>query len=234
MNKNVKFFIIFLLIIIIVIYIINNYFRIAIVGSGPVTEEEITEINKYNIIAVMNYNREFSNIDIPIKATHYFTRYSTRENSGKTRIVRDGGWFWGWDEKTDNFSVLKPETYDTIKYIILLTDTQHPSQKRDTFIDKVIKKYNNKKKVIELSDSGWHRKNSIYKFNNKKYKHDKGPTTGIVSINYMLEKYPLHTIHIYGMNSTKVNKEHDIKSEKEIIKECRRCKLHKTHKDTYH
>jgi hypothetical protein len=48
----------------------------------------------------------------------------------------------------------------------------------------------------------------------------------------MLDKYPLHNIHIYGMNSTKIGW-HDLKSEKKMVKKCYRCKLHKTHKDTY-
>ena len=48
----------------------------------------------------------------------------------------------------------------------------------------------------------------------------------------MLDKYPYHDIHIYGMNFAHKG-HHDGIVEKEMIKECRRCKLHKTYKDTY-
>jgi len=48
----------------------------------------------------------------------------------------------------------------------------------------------------------------------------------------MLEKYPLHNIHIYGMNSNRTDY-HDMKKEKEYINECDRCIIHKTWKNTY-
>ncbi len=207
MDKNVKFLIIFLLIIIIVIYIINNNFRIAVVGNGPLTEEEITDINKYNIIVIMNNNKSGGK-DIPIKATHLFLR-------------KGGGGYFGWDKIKKKLFV-KEETYKTLKHIILINNS---SIKEDII-------NNNKGKNISVIPCTRVCNKSICTYKDNNYNLNKPASTGYLSINYMLEKYPLHNIHIYGMNSTKIGY-HDMKTEKEMIKECRRCKIHKTHKDTY-
>jgi len=222
MNNIIKFkYIIFILIIILLVSLINNYFKIAVVGNGPLTEQDIKEINKYNIIAVINTTKN-GNKDIPIKATHYFLR----QNIGVDNCSRG---FWGWNKDKNEFEI-KKESFNSVKNIILLCPTDKECNEN---INKIKEKCKNENKNINIISSGsepW--KESIFIFNKKKYKHSASPSSGILTINYMLDKYPLHNIHIYGMNSTIIGY-HDLKSEKEMIIECRRCKLHKTRKDTY-
>ena len=214
MNNIIKY-IIFILIIILSLSLINNYFKIAVVGNGPLTERDIKEINKYNIIAVINHSKN-GNKDIPIKSTHYFLR----------QVGTKCGGFYGWNKDKNEFDKIKQESFQSVKNIFLLC----PSDKECIEnINKIKEKYKNIN-IISSGSEPW--KESIFIFNKKKYKHSHSPSSGILTINYMLEKYPLHTIHIYGMNSNGIGF-HDMKAEKEMIKECRKCKLHKTHKDTY-
>ena len=204
-----------LFLIVLTIFFINNYFKIAVVGNGPLTEEEIKEINKYNIIAVINKSKN-GDKDIPIKATDLFLRHW------------GGGaepWnFYGWNKDKNEFTQ-KPETLKTVKNIILL----HSEKQNIENINKIVEKHTDKN-IVPLSN--WVLKDPIYTFNKKKYEHRTySPSSGILTINYMLEKYPFHTIHIYGMNHT--GREHNMKKEKEYIGECDRCITHKTWKDTY-
>jgi hypothetical protein len=62
-----------------------------------------------------------------------------------------------------------------------------------------------------------------------------GPTSGIIGINDVLEKYPKNDIHIYGMNwNWEGKKYHHLNNEGEIIKRCcKNCFIHKTPRNTY-
>ena len=58
-----------------------------------------------------------------------------------------------------------------------------------------------------------------------------GPTSGIMAIEYFLDKYPQAKLHIYGMNWYKV--EGHLQNEKNIIKNCcQNCIIHKTSKNS--
>ena len=85
---------------------------LAIVGNGPLTNKEIDEINKYNIIAVINDSKN-GNKDIPIKATHYFLRQKGTECIG----------FFGWNKDKNEFDKIKQESFQSVKNIFLLCPT---------------------------------------------------------------------------------------------------------------
>lgn len=188
---------------------------LAIVGNGPLTNKEIDEINKYDIIAIINNNRNGKNKSI--KATHHFLRQDGIDNRG----------FHGWD-KNENKFLINLETNKTIKNIILLCPEGKECIEN---INSIKEKYINKNiNVISSGSEPW--KESIFIFNKKKYKHSNSPSSGILTIKYMLENFSLHTIHIYGMNSIRTDY-HDMKKEKEYIDECDRCIMHKTWKNTH-
>ena len=191
---------------------INN--KISIVGNGPLTEYEINEINDYDIIYVLNTVKT-GNKKIPIKATHHIIRQKGTENDG----------FYGWNKDKNEFTI-NPETNPT--NIIFACPTNKESYEN---INKIKSKFTDKNiEVISSVSEPWTEKK--YKFDNILYDHYDSPSTGVIGINYILEKYPSSEIHIYGMN-WQLRGGHDTKKEKEYISECPRCIIHKTWKDTY-
>ena len=196
----------------------NN--KIAIVGNGPLTKKEINEINNYNIIFILNtagYNKK-----IPIKATHHILRQALWDHS------RPESWgFHGWVKEKNEFT-LHPVQKESIKNIIFACPTNKESYVN---INKIKRKFKNKKfEVISSGSEPW--KEKKYKVNNILYDHNRSPSTGIIGINYILERYPYSEVHIYGMNSRQEG-HHNTKREKEYISKCPRCILHKTWKNTY-
>jgi hypothetical protein len=205
-------------------YSLSNPNKIAIIGNGPLSEEDINKINNnFEIIVGMN-GVVNGKKDIKLKYTHLFSRQWDDITTPKTIN------FIGYDK--DKKILKSYEKYkDTIKNILLIVPKGLEYKEGINDI-----KNNYKNVSIYSIDANLNIKKNKgpnkLKFNDKDYDINHSLSMGMISIGYVLDKYPNHDIHIYGMNFSQRG-HHDGIVEKEIIDECDRCIVHKPWKDTY-
>jgi len=205
-------------------YNLSNSNKIAVIGNGPLSDEDINEINSnFEIIVGMNAVLN-GRKGIKVKYTHLFSRQWDDTTTPKTIN------FIGYDK--DKKILNSYEKYkDTIKNILLVVPKGLEYKEGINDI-----KNNYKNVSIHSIDANLNIKKNKgpnkFNFNNKKYDINHSLSMGMISIGYVFNIYPNHDIHIYGMNFSQRG-HHDGIVEKEIIDECDRCIVHKTWKNTY-
>tara|TARA_B100000035_G_scaffold242012_1_gene210510 strand:- start:235 stop:957 length:723 start_codon:yes stop_codon:yes gene_type:complete len=205
-------------------YSLSNINKIAVIGNGPLSDEDINEINSnFKIIVGMNGVAN-GRKDTKVKYTQIFSRQW--EDTTTPETIN----FIGYDK--DKKILNSYEKYkDTIKDILLVVPKGLEYKEG---INDIKNKYKNVS--IHSIDANLNDKKNKgpnkYKFNGKNYDIYHSLSMGIISIGYILDKYPDHDIHIYGMNFAQRG-HHDGIVEKKMVKKCYRCKIHKTFKNTY-
>ena len=173
-------------------------------GNGPLTKEDIKEINKNDIICEINdrNKKEKDNIN----GTHLFVRSNRNGYTGFNKNI--------------------PKS---IKNIVFISGSESGDLITNKYLNNIKKIDENIN--IEMYTFKLNNKDG-FKFDNQKYKLTNSPSAGIIVLKYILEKYPNNKINIYGMNSV-IKGYHNHKLEKEMINNSKNCILHKTWKDTY-
>lgn len=207
-------------------YSLSNTNKIAVIGNGPLSNEDIIEINNnFKIIVGMNDVKNGKQ-KTALNYTHLFCRQWDDIRSSTPKAIT----FIGYDK--DKKILNTYERYkQTINNILLVVPKGFEYKEGINNI-----KNNYKNVSIYSIDANLQKKENKgpnkYKFNNKNYDILHSLSMGMISIGYLLDKYPDHDIHTYGMNFSQRGW-HDGIVEKKIINECDRCIVHKTYKNTY-
>ena len=178
--------------------------KICVVGNGPLTKEDVKNINKHDIICEINKRNEKEKNNI--NGTHLFLRSNKKGYHGTINNI--------------------PKS---IQNVIFITGSESGNLVENKYLNNIKKIDENIK--IEMYTFKLNNKDG-FEFDKKMYKLTNSPSAGIIVLKYILEKYPNNKINIYGMNSTKKGY-HNHKLEKEMINDSNNCILHKTWKDTY-
>jgi len=208
---------------------LSNPNKIAVIGNGPLSDENINEINSnFNIIAIMNVGANGDKKN-KLNATDLYTR-QWGVNSNLNVIGLNG-----FDDKNKIYNSYEKYS-DTLKNIIIIAPKDEEYKDAVEYIKK-----NYKNVELYSIDPHLHIKRNKgpnkLKFDNKEHDiYHNSLSAGILTLRHVLDKYPKHIIHTYGMNfnfNEISSKSHDGVAEKKIIDDCDRCIVHKTWKDTY-